>query len=463
MITKRSSNTTKEYEKIGENICKVALTYLPTHSAKAKLYDITQKIAAVLYEQYMKCQPLNVSLTQPKLIKNPPIQVQNDFENHSKIHTKSLDEPIHQAIENIDIEKMVEKVKEETENTQLKNAEGTEILVENSDDDDISSTDSENERKIMILKKNEEKKKRKAKGKHRKKKKKSKPNENDKKPVENDEEKSMKNPPVRQSPENPKKILKFRDPSPQPVNIKKPSFANRQKSVIQPNDNSPLLPAETTPKADNPLKVRSIISTAYRQYNLRSVLRDNAMIFRQIHGGQGIGAVVDLSLQGLKINKPIQKPKSRDATNQKKRIAMPPTFEELFPSVSLKKVVRDNTRAISRHIPERRPEHFSISHEEYEKPAESNSFIKVTVAPSRNISRQARNKPLSTFFGSVHKGSIKEPHTIADYSWAEKETQKSYTASTKKVPPDYHKARKYVHANMSTTCVQAPNNSSIKK
>ena len=44
---------TAEYEKIGEHLCKVALNYLPYRNARAKLHYVTQKIACILYEQYM--------------------------------------------------------------------------------------------------------------------------------------------------------------------------------------------------------------------------------------------------------------------------------------------------------------------------------------------------------------------------------------------------------------------------
>ncbi len=45
---------TDEYEKIGENVCRVAMTYMPFGGCRARLHSVLRKIAAVLYERYIR-------------------------------------------------------------------------------------------------------------------------------------------------------------------------------------------------------------------------------------------------------------------------------------------------------------------------------------------------------------------------------------------------------------------------
>ncbi len=120
---------TEEYERIGEQLCRVASTFLP--NKQKRLHELTQKIAGVLYEQYMKYVP-PTSEVRPRPSK-PAMEEKSDAA-HADVQEEAEEEKV-------DMERLVQDVREEAEEEGEKTKE----------DDDISSTDSEEERKLTLI------------------------------------------------------------------------------------------------------------------------------------------------------------------------------------------------------------------------------------------------------------------------------------------------------------------------
>lgn len=142
----RPGNSTHEYEKIGENLCKALLIYLPLKSLKSKLLELVKSVALAV------CQNNDEAAEQLLLNKNSVAEMSAKEEvkaSYVKICASKLaysnaactSEDLEQ-IKNVDVERLVEAVREKT------SCQKTEEV-----DDDISSTDSEEERHKIILKK----------------------------------------------------------------------------------------------------------------------------------------------------------------------------------------------------------------------------------------------------------------------------------------------------------------------
>ena len=158
----RPSNSTYEYEKIGESLCKVLLLYLPLKGLKGKLLELIQSIASVLSESIESKQISTKAYIAEMNIKEE-IKM-----NHIKLFSiKSMNNDFVymtnneylELIKNIDIERLVEAVREEKQYQKIEEV-----------DDDISSIDSEQERNKIILRKKILRKKRRRKNKKAKKK-----------------------------------------------------------------------------------------------------------------------------------------------------------------------------------------------------------------------------------------------------------------------------------------------------
>ena len=94
---KERQMTISEYEKIGECICKVTMTFLPFPNCKARLQSVTQKIASLLSEHYIKSLGLHCT-NEGKEENNHPlkpviyIEKTNDIANLSVLEEVQEDD-----------------------------------------------------------------------------------------------------------------------------------------------------------------------------------------------------------------------------------------------------------------------------------------------------------------------------------------------------------------------------------
>ena len=277
----------------------MALTYLPTRNAKVKLYDITQKISGVLYEQYMKFVPF---APENRLHTARASKTELNSETEAKAEPGAKEEKTEETeqsvIEGIDIDKLIENVKEETataDDPENKVEEAKGSIV----DDDISSTDSEAERNLTLLKSKVEKKK-KAKAKQK--------------------AKTKTKPKVKTKRKQSKK-KEIEETLRTPMSIAEPFKSRSKPQDITPNKNytvydykkSMLIPTATHISElqcipDNPIKVRKLLTSEHRRYANNNNITNISCVYSPGESRNRRIGEVELSLQGMRINRPTPPP-----------------------------------------------------------------------------------------------------------------------------------------------------------
>ncbi len=323
-----------EYERIGEQLCRVASIFLPSWHAKSRIYDITQRIAAALYEQYMRFMlPLAGAEAPHKTGDTAPdpdhAEVEAETEEQISEDATTVEEET-----KVDMEKLAEDVKAEIELEQRHTEDSKTSAVE-PEDDDISSTDSEEARKISLIKQRLLR--------HRRKKKRS------SKPKKPHHAKPGHKKRAQAPPSEPEEVA---PPLPSASTTshtgKAKAAANRFHEVelrTRPavDKRKATLPANVAPakaQGDSPLRIRRIITggvmvgrMVMQTEGLPAVIMNGMREGKTAIPNAAKRTAVDLSLQGLRIKhfQSAERGAGGQSRGGKSKCIGAPMFEELFP------------------------------------------------------------------------------------------------------------------------------------